>query len=474
MFSWHRYLAASLLLFLGPLLVASEPVQYCRFGDPAKPNQDADFCLGLTTQRNASTNAHNVYITFTHTRRHSSSLGWTAVGVGQEMKGSLMFIVYGDPLAAEDPIVSIRSVAGHHQPELLAREAMAGGDLRVLSAEWHRETGDVTGTVTAVASIVCYSCTLWPGTELSATSKSQPWIWAWNKAQEFDLYEYDAHLRMHAHHAGNGGWGRFYVDMARAESHASSSHLPSMPVIRKGVSAVGASDGPDLLHGDGLKNWITQSPVLRLHGFFMILAFAVLFPSGVVAMRSGSPKSFKYHWILQVVASASVLGGAAAGWTLSRHISTTHQILGLTITGALFLQAFLGWKHHVDFVRIRRRTWISHAHIWTGRSMMAAGLANIVLGLVLRGYSRAWTAGVGVFLGIEALLLVWWVWRRQRFTQAKARHVQYETLDGGETRGNKEWAHRDDCFAVSSDVEDDSDESSEAEQRKSGESHPLV
>ncbi|KAH9990681.1 hypothetical protein F4779DRAFT_609939 [Xylariaceae sp. FL0662B] len=405
-------------------VVLTEPVQYCRFGDPARPNQDVDFCFGLTTQRNATTGAYNVYLTFTHTRRQLSAKGWTAIGVGDEMKGSLMFIVYGDPSSGHQPVVSIRASTGHHQPTLLTREQMGGGDLRVLRADWLSPSeSNSAGTVTAAVSVLCYSCTLWPGTEFSATSTSQPWIWAWNKAQEFDVYDYDAHLKMHAHHAGNGGWGRFYVDMARAESTA--SQLPSVPVIRPGITALGTADSPSLSVG----GWLTHNPVLHLHGFLMAAAFLLLFPAGVFGMRSGSVRAFKYHWIIQAAASAFTAGGAVAGLTLRHKIDTAHQIIGLALTCALGLQAYLGWRHHVLFVRIKRRTWISHAHIWTGRLIMSVGYVNLLLGLLLRGYSQTHVGLAATFIALESLALIIFVWLQTKKADAKASVAKYKALE---------------------------------------------
>ncbi|KAK1574206.1 uncharacterized protein LY79DRAFT_377975 [Colletotrichum navitas] len=427
--SWSWFLLALFALhaFLLPS-VRAEPVQYCRFGDPARPNAAADFCLGLATSRNTSTGAHDVYLTLTHTRPRRSAVGWTAVGTGDSMTGSLMFIIYGDPASGERPIVSIRAGTGHHQPQLLTRAQMSGGDLRVLRSDWVPATA--RQSVTASISLVCYSCTLWAGDgagsgTLSATATAQPWIWAWNKAQAFDVYSYDAHLRMHAHHAGNGGWGRFYVDMARADQSA-GAHLPSLPVIRPGVAALGASELPS---GLGLAGWMPGSPMLRLHGILMALAFLVAFPAGVVAMRSGSRRAFTYHWMLQALASTAVAGGVAAGLALQREINTVHQFLGLALAGAVGLQAFLGWKHHVDFVRIRRRTYISYAHIWIGRLVMLGGQANLLLGLLLGGVVGLLVGLVAAFIALQSSLLAIWVRRRTKAAEAEARVAKYDVLE---------------------------------------------
>lgn len=435
--------AISTLLLIAAL---AEPVQYCKFGDPARPNQEVDFCLGITTQRNETTGAHNVHLTFTHTRRRLWANGWTAVGTGDVMADSLMFIIYGDPSSGEKPVVSIRRVTGHHQPKLLTQAQMGGGDMRVLRSDWIAQSA---GEVTATVSAICYSCTLWPGSaSLSATSTSQPWIWAWNKEQEFDVYDYEAHLLMHAHHAGKGGWGRFYVDMARAESTA--SYIPSVPVIRPGVSALGASEAPDLFAFGGITGFFSTNPVLHLHGFLMALAFLLLFPAGVFAMRSGSSRAFTYHWIVQALASAATIGGIAAGLTLQRKINTAHQIVGLSLGSALGLQAYLGWKHHVDFVRIRRRTWISHAHVWTGRCIMTGGYINMILGLLLRGYAHIHVGLTTLFIVLQSLAMIFWVWRQARKAAAVAHFAKYKSLE--------EDVQEQGCFTVASAEETDDED----------------
>ncbi|KAI1378898.1 hypothetical protein F4677DRAFT_412337 [Hypoxylon crocopeplum] len=445
-FLWRLFLQLCAVSWLLASTALAEPVQYCRFGDAARPNQDADFCVGLTTQRNVSTGAHNVFLTMTHTRRQRSATGWTAVGVGDEMKGSLMFIVYGDPASGEKPIVSIRASEGHSQPTLLTREQMGGGDLKILRSDWLPSPSGKDWVATF--SALCYSCTLWPGTTLSATARSQPWIWAWNKGQEFDVYTYDAHLKMHAHHAGKGGWGRFYVDMARADM-ADEFHIPSVPIIRPGVAALGASDSPNIFSSNGIVSWVTRNPLLHVHGALMSIAFLVLFPAGVFGMRSGSSKAFKHHWIIQALASAFMAGGVATGLVLQRQINLAHQIVGLSIAGALFLQAYLGWKHHVDFVRIKRRTWISYAHIWTGRSIMGAGYVNLMLGLLLRGYSRVAMTLTAVFIAFQSLAMILYVWRQGKRAAVKSRAAKYQTLEAEEAQA---------CFTVASEEDDDNEE----------------
>lgn len=436
------------LLFISflSLGLAVDPAQFCKFGYAAK---EIDFCTGISVQHNQTTNSHNVYLSFSHSRPAKSAKGWTAIGFGEHMKGSLMIIVYGDPSSGNPPVVSIRESAGHVQPVSVTQKTLGRGDLQVLRSEWLAD-GAPNGAVTAMTVVVCYSCTLWQGSTISAETISQPFIWAWHENQEFKIFPQDAHLLMHEHHAGNGGWGQFYVDMSSAAIN--DTQLPYMPIIRPGIASHGASEFRTLSSG-GLIGWVKRNPILHLHGFLMVTAFIILFPLGVIAMRSGSPKSFKYHWIIQVSASVGVAGGVITGLTLRKHINSFHQTLGLCIVGALVIQAILGYKHHIDFVRIHRRTWISYTHIWVGRIVMLGAFGNLIIGLNMRGYSPILVGVAGVFMILEAVGLIFWVWRRSKVDQRRG----VSTDDAAQWSENQPLQY----FAVESDAEDEEDSDEE-------------
>ncbi|KAI0841885.1 iron reductase domain protein [Hypoxylon sp. FL0890] len=451
----------SLAVSVVPLLplAASEPVQYCKNG---AAKNEIDFCMGLLMHRNISTNSDDLYLSMSVTRPGLTSLGWTAIGLGEVMEGALMFIVYGDPMSSEQPIVSIRKSIGHKQPTLVTREDMNGADLRVVRADWHPSDSDPKSAV-AMVSLVCYSCQLWPGTEVSATSKSQPFIWAWNSKQEFDVFTYDAHLKMHVHHAGAGGWGNFYVDMARSLN--TWRNPPGFPPIVPGVHAIGASESPGLSAAYSVA-WFKHDPVLHLHGLIMGIAFLLLFPVGVFAMRSGSTKAFKYHWIIQVVASGSTVAGFVLGLTIGRKLNTFHQILGITLVTCLGVQSILGWRHHMVFLRIRRRTWLSHSHIWLGRAMIIGGWSNLITGLVLRGYSRVSITVMGFAVGLEAIALTsWLVWIKIKAARAERTSKPHAQEPKNDTAK---------YFALGEDDEEDEDEASSSGTLQDEESRPMM
>ncbi|KAJ5863644.1 uncharacterized protein N7529_005560 [Penicillium soppii] len=437
-----------LVSLFGLLLVGSfcraEPVQYCQFGHDHDAKDQVDFCLGLSTHLNFSTNAHDIYLSFSVT--HDSNLGWTAIGAGSQMAGSLMFIAYGDPGSGENPVLSIRTVDGHHQPRLVTPDDMDGADLRLLQAAWmssspsaHHEQYALSTSQRAQSahfSLICYSCARWPTTPIVPLSSSQPWIWAWNNEQKFSVYSFDAPLDMHAHHPGNGGWGRFYVDMARSLTQP-GCYYPSFPPLRPNIKTVGASDTPigvagiTIAAGNTWRKFQATAPLQRAHGILMSNSFLLLLPVGVLAMRSDSPRSFTYHWIMQGLATTCLLVGAGTGIALSqahtpapshghdkRHdagsatasaMFTAHFWLGGTVVAFLLVQITLGWWHHIIFVRIRSGTWVSYAHIWLGRLEMVGGCVNLLIGMALAGYDSLSIEVVAGLILIEALGLAFWV-----------------------------------------------------------------
>jgi hypothetical protein len=425
-------------LFLTLTLVVAEQVQYCRFGHQ---HGDADFCMGLTSSFNTVTLHHDLHIALSI--RRSSALGWTAIGTGPSMAGALMIVVYGDPSSGTDPVVSIRTTDGHHEPQPLTSASTGGAHITATSAEWqplsaalhqnllparHEESAPPpapTGppTHTALISLTCHSCALFPGSSISLSdSHSQPMIWAWNDRQAFDSsYPEDARLEMHHHGRGSGGFGKFYVDMARAVLANGSSTPPlagELPLKGEDGSLLlaGASESPIGVAGWFAALW--ENPLARVHGFVMGMAFVVMFPLGVVLIRLGGEPGvpFRRHWVVQAVATGLAWVGAVIGAVLSggRWPRTVHQWLGVGIVLGLAVQGVLGWRHHVRFVRIRSRSWVSYAHIWLGRVVVVGGWVNAVLGMLLAGWSRVGVMLIGVLTVAEAVGLGLFLWKAQR------------------------------------------------------------
>ncbi|KAK3315601.1 hypothetical protein B0H66DRAFT_347492 [Apodospora peruviana] len=204
----------------------------------------------------------------------------------------------------------------------------------------------------------------------------------------------------------------------------------------------------------------------HIHGVLMWTAYLILFPLGVVLMRTPSRKGnpFKRHWIIQLIATACAWTGALVGmshtrWSLPH---TPHTILGSTIALALAVQGVLGWRHHMDFLKIRKRTWISYTHIWLGRFVVVGGWTNVLIGMShhqhhLAGVST--TVIAGVLIGVEAVGICVYLWLAQRRAAAskgglgkEGDEAEAHALTGGTRSG-------DEYFVLGmSDEEGDDDE----------------
>ena len=83
------------LTLLTTSISAYRPTQFCKHRGE---NGKAEMCFALNQHHNVSTDQFDVYITLETWRFKNSSKGWAAMGLGKMMVGSLMFIIYGDPL----------------------------------------------------------------------------------------------------------------------------------------------------------------------------------------------------------------------------------------------------------------------------------------------------------------------------------------------------------------------------------------
>lgn len=159
--------------------------------------------------------------------------------------------------------------------------------MRISETKWSMAYSDEDRPIyVGSASVVCYACSKWPGTEINPETASQPWIWAWNKQQRMRGFSPDQQLEMHTL---IDGYGHFYVDMEAATSHRATGP-PAF--VTGNNSNIGTSDRLMEETKTGLWQKLMSRPLAHLHGFFMMAAFLVLFPAGVVAIRSGSDKSF--------------------------------------------------------------------------------------------------------------------------------------------------------------------------------------
>ncbi|KAI0817125.1 hypothetical protein GGR55DRAFT_619121 [Xylaria sp. FL0064] len=220
----------------------------------------------------------------------------------------------------------------------------------------------------------------------------------------------------------------------------SSSSDNGNSVIPGGNGFGGNSGGGDTSGGDGddgsfspslgsglgfpyNENGLSIENILNfpvIHGALATLAFGFLFPLGAILMRVIPGKSALYtHGFIQILAYTTYIAGAGLGLYLASSIqipsgaglldiagTNAHPIIGIVLLVAFLIQPVLGLVHHRRFKKLRRRTWVSHAHLWTGRLGITLGIINGGLGFALARRM----SGVGVVAYSVVSGTLWLIW----------------------------------------------------------------
>lgn len=156
------------------------------------------------------------------------------------------------------------------------------------------------------------------------------------------------------------------------------------------------------IRGKTIRDWLWH-----LHGLILCATFFILYPLGIYLLRSpkqiAAGTSFNHHWTVQALATVSFSIGCFIGFLQSRSISVTHQYVGLFIVFCIGAQMLLGWRHHVKFIQVKRKTLLSKIHVGLGRVVMPLGFINILSGLKLRQYGWFTMLLVLVLIVIEVV-----------------------------------------------------------------------
>ena len=482
-------------------------------------NGRADQAFAMTQHYNESSQQSDLYVRMEAFRYDSSSQGWAALAIGQQMKGALMFIMYGDPSAPGSPLtLTARTVDGHHPPRPIAemKDFYDGfvPDIDVSYTHFDEYTGQFfhekmqkKPSHLGIAEFIVRGYDKWTACPVD-NSTNQEFVWSSNFKQDFQGdFTQDRHIDMHQFGLG---FGFVWVDLLNAvtpspmfgpindlEGHKGVNEIdnPSEPTqeeLAAGAAYIAShSDGkPDATPGiindiatntaapttdataaaepapstslnpnpdveqpvkspkqDSLRDWMWH-----LHGLLMVLAFIIFYPLGVYFIRSSKSTAFNLHWGVQALGSISVLVGAIIGYWQSHSISIAHQYFGILIFVGVAAQLVLGWRHHVEFLRVKTPTWMSRVHVWLGRAVLPAGMLNVFFGLKLREYGWL-TILLSVLVMIVELGGLFVYVRHSK----KRGNVRIGGGDAGKRGAEMTGAEAEEYFQLTADDDDDDD-----------------
>lgn len=377
---------------------AAGMAQWCSL-DPA-----VDSCVAIN-----STAAPLGDLQFSISTVGSSGRGWAALGSGDAMATAAMIVFYPNAAGSELTVGVRTTDHGHAAPQMA----------EALMDKLEVHTNKIGELLTA--QVTCHGC---------AVDNGSTWIWAFNNDQAIsDANDFNTPLEQHT------DFGRFALD--------EGAMLPDYPLTRDTIGVTPLSHHPDgVEHEHG-----SSSAVIVIHGMFMSAAFLFLFPLGAIIIRYPSPLAFRRHWILQVTAGGAVLLGAVFSLskvltvhTLWESFQKPHHGIGQVLCVAILLQALMGWKHHQDYVKLGRRTFISKWHMWLGRAILVLGMGNTAYGASF----KHWLIGSAfmTWIAVLAIAACWglaWFWVMKKYggtRDGKAEQMTdeqlYELLDEDE------------------------------------------
>ncbi|EGZ77441.1 CBD9-like protein [Neurospora tetrasperma FGSC 2509] len=341
-------------------------------------------------QSSADSGSGNIYFQI----QAPSTYSWVALGTGDQMKGSNMFVMYQD--GSGNLTLSSRLGTGHSMPEEDTSSSAAA--LGLLAG-----SGVANGVM--VANVVCPNCETWNGGSLSLTDTASKWIAAWKSGSSLATTSKSASISQHDDH------DQFQLDLTQATVSSDSNPFLEADVEEPGTGSGGGSNGGGGSDdpGDGVGPGNPFAPVvggrrrdaaLVAHSGIMTATFAALYPLGSMLMPLAG--SWIAHAVWQTVAFAMMW----IGFGLGIHVAQERNM------------PVLGIMHHKYFVKYRERGAVSYAHIWWGRILLTLAVVNGGLGLKLTDASNsaviAYCIVAAVCFGIYAIVKSWAVIRRGR------------------------------------------------------------
>lgn len=378
---------------------------------------------------------------------------WAAVGIGSEMKDSLVFAAYASENGT-GVTVSPRIATRHSEPSY-AKDL----DLQQIWPAGLNGSNTIGSDGRLRADAVCRNCTSWlPGDgNLDLTNTAAPFIFAVGPSKEMRSSSLTASMRRHEF------YGHFTMNMSAATSSEEGA-VPS-PNSKNGTYVLeGASEAKDMT--------ADSSIAPAAHALIMIGSFVFLFPLGSLVLRV--LHKALWHGIVQILAAVLITVGFGLGIYISTQYNkvsrknpqrnkrplkkanqsppkqksktflSAHQLIGLLIFIALLIQLGLGLLHHRTWKQTKTPTKFSKIHRYLGPAIFLLGLIDAGLGFNFAGNSSYNSRYTVVVLAVAVLYFgvrgtAWWWGRRNGGEKGRKQHQHQQQWVGDDGYRREEW-----------------------------------
>lgn len=343
---------------------------------------------------------------------------WVAIGTGDKMDGSLMFLAYTSA-NKKGVTLSPRLCGSHVEPtwdskidcELVTGNGIMNGVIAYNNSEIY------------VVNAHCKNITGLAREKIDFGSTQQKFIFAVGPGDHtLESDDKGAGIRRHDE------YGVFQMDMTKATVQDGDG-----VTVPTGKAATENSNAQIVGSPTQDNDWTGV-----LHATAMCGAFVIIFPMGVVMLRV--LEKVMFHAGMQALGVLASIVGVAIGLYLSmmynhsKHINSAHQILGLALLFFLFAQLSLGWFHHRLYKKTQRPTLMGKIHRYAGPVILALGVVNGFLGFSFADSSRSNISYALAVLAI-GLVVVGLVFLKQRQKKRRA-----AALGGFGAGGSSEYA----------------------------------
>ncbi|CZT44142.1 uncharacterized protein RSE6_04272 [Rhynchosporium secalis] len=278
---------------------------------------------------------------------------WIAVGMGSDkMEDSLIFMAYSDS-SGKNVTLSPRLSSGNIEPSYT----------KDITVEVLPGTRISEGNYTVNA--MCKNCRSWKGGSIDPTNIAAKFIYATGPGGNLKSNSLTADIKRH------DLYGAFTMDLTKAFGV-------------KGVPVIQFADSTGTVQ---IKDNSDRDFAPPAHAVLMIMAFIGLMPLAVMVLRTlNSPK---WHGAVQTASALVALIGMGVGikagmqYNRTKHFNSIHQIFGIIVIVAMICQFVIGFLHHRMFTKTQLPTKLAPVHIWLGRVVIPAGIANGFIGFPL-------------------------------------------------------------------------------------------